>query len=217
MNKGMYKENTYDLLHNNREDGIELLYERYGKKLYSYGLKSWNMNEDDCWEMVYQTLYKVLEKVEAYAFESEKKFGSFVFTVFCNLLRRHYRDTKRISEHLSFSNFNESLFDASRGDGSLATERNVQTRITAMSMENYRDENVVESPLMLALDEVLDELEAWQRILVLQRAQNRPYNEIAEFVDKPANQLKVYYSRIMKKVEKKLTEKVNGIKQEVNG
>ena len=213
----MYKENTYDLLQQHREGGIELLYERYGKKLYSYGLKSWKLNEDDCWEMVYQTLYKVLEKVEGYAFESEKKFGSFVFTVFCNLLRRHYRDSKRISEHLSFSNFDESLFDASRGEGGLATERKVQTRITEMSMESYREQNGSANPLMTALEEVLDELEPWQRILVLQRAQNRPYNEIAEFVDRPANQLKVYYSRIMKKVEKKLSERVNGIKQEVNG
>ncbi|MCB9235193.1 MAG: sigma-70 family RNA polymerase sigma factor [Bacteroidia bacterium] len=217
MNKGMYNETTYDLLRNNQEGGIELLYERYGSRLYSYGLKSWNLSEDDCWEMVYQTLYKVLEKIGGYEFESEKKFGSFIFTVFCNFLRRLYRDSQRISEHLSFANYDESRFDLSRGEGGLATERQVQSRITEISMDSYQEESAVENPLMTVLEEVLDELEPWQRILVLQRAQNRPYTEIADFVDRPANQLKVYYSRIMKLVEKRMHERVQDIKQEVNG
>ncbi|MCI5056284.1 MAG: hypothetical protein MRY83_09255, partial [Flavobacteriales bacterium] len=46
----------------------------------------------------------------------------------------------------------------------------------------------------------MEKLEEWQRTLLLMRAQSYTYEEIAPYVDKPANQLKVYYMRLKKRI-----------------
>ena len=44
------------------------------------------LNEDESWELVYDTLSQVIKTYKNYTFESEKNFKSFVFTIFCNKL-----------------------------------------------------------------------------------------------------------------------------------
>ncbi|MBK6985309.1 MAG: hypothetical protein IPH32_11365 [Bacteroidetes bacterium] len=58
---------------------------------------------------------------------------------------------------------------------------------------------------LIILQQELEKLEDWQRILLLMRGQDMPYSKISEFVKKPENQLKVYYARL----KKQLTENVN--------
>ncbi len=211
MSKGPHRE-TYRIIRERREGGLELLYERYGKKLYSYGLASWSLSEDDAWEIVYATLYKVVEKINDYEFASESKFSSFIFTVFCNLLRRNYRDSKRRAEHLSFTNFNELLFEESHRDASLGTERRVQEKLIDLAVSSYH-ESAQDNRYLKCLEEALEEMEDWQRILLLQRCQNMPYTQIAEFIDKPAGQLKVYHQRAREKLVKIFYDKVNALNQ----
>ena len=62
----------------------------------------------------------------------------------------------------------------------------------------------VESTKMKALNEVLEELEDWQRMLLLMRSDGQAYSDIAKFIDKPENQLKVYYQRLKEQLAKKL-------------
>jgi RNA polymerase sigma factor (sigma-70 family) len=193
-------ETTYELVRTQPEQGVELLYRKYGRKLYHYAIQSWKMNEDHAWEMVYQSLYKTVEKIHDYVFRTEKEFSSFLFTVFCNLLRRHYRDTRTREESLKLENFSESLFDESKVNPALHTERNVQDKLVERSMDEFREESAV-SPLMKALEEGLAKLEEWERMLLLLRSQNLPYNEISVYLNKPADQLKVYYHRCRKKLE----------------
>ena len=207
---------TYELLRRNREKGIELLYERYGKKLYSYGCKSWNLNEDQSWEMTYKTLYKTLEKFEEYEFSTEKKFGSFLFTIFCNDLRRNYRDSKKREEKLSFTTFNEQLFEESHGNLSLGAERQVQDKITKSSVEEFRQDETTRNPLMDELEDCLEQLEDWERILILLRVQNMPYTEISNYVNKPANQLKVYHQRARKKLQRLVETRTSKLKSQAS-
>ena len=207
---------TYELLRRNREKGIELLYERYGKKLYSYGCKSWNLNEDQSWEMTYKTLYKTLEKFEEYEFSTEKKFGSFLFTIFCNDLRRNYRDSKKREEKLSFTTFNEQLFEESHSNLSLGAERQVQDKITKSSVEEFRQDETTRNPLMDELEDCLEQLEDWERILILLRVQNMPYTEISNYVNKPANQLKVYHQRARKKLQRLVETRTNKLKNQAS-
>lgn len=191
---------TYELVRNAPGQGVDLLYRRYGRKLYHYAVQSWKLNEDSAWEMVYQALYKTVDKIFDYTFKSEKEFSSLLFTVFCNLLRRHYRDTRTRAESLSLENFSESLFDESKVNPALHTERRVQESIVERSVEEYRAEPGT-SPLMQSLEEALGKLEDWERMLLLLRSQNLPYSEIAVYLNKPADQLKVYYHRCRKKLE----------------
>lgn len=184
------------------------MYERYGRKLYNYGMANWKLTEDEAWELVYQTLYKVVETIDRYEFDSEAKFGAFLFKIFINYLRNHYRDTKRIKDQLDFVNFNESQYDDY--ENSSGIDREVKKRVAEQSMaeEKQQDQPEEQSIPMTLLRAELDQLEDWQRMLLLMRSQNMPYTEIAKHVNKPETQLKVYYQRLKDRIMKKLSPKL---------
>jgi RNA polymerase sigma factor (sigma-70 family) len=205
---------TYEILRHKREAAVDVIYERYGKKLYSYAVSSWRLDEDTSWEIVYETLYKAIEKIDNYEFSSEKKFGSFLFTIFCNNLRRHYRDTRKREERLSFAPFNEQNFEASKSDPELRTERQVQEKMVAASLDAYNEPEAGEDSLMQIMEACLAKMQDWERILLLLRSQDMPYGDIARYVSKPADQLKVYYQRARKKLEKLIEEALTTISQE---
>jgi RNA polymerase sigma-70 factor (ECF subfamily) len=174
---------TFEIKVPDRNAFIALVYERYGKKLYSYAIVTWKLNEDAAWELVYKTVYKVGESYERYTFASEEKFASFVFKIFINYLRNHYRDNKTKPQEINLdnnTNFNE---------------------------DPAPEENRPLSAKMKALNEVLDELEDWQRMLLLMRSEGRSYDEISGYVDKPEDQLKVYYQRLKALITKKINER----------
>lgn len=177
---------TYQLTHLSKKEFIAELYNRYGKKLYAYAVRSWKLGEDDAWDMVYKTLYKVIDSYRQYTFESEEKFGAFVFRIFVNYLRNLYRDNKRVAEEFR-------LVDVD--DQSLA------------NMPDPSGNKSPDHPALKALNDVLQELEEWQKILLLMRSEGRPYSEIAKYVDRPEEQLKVYYQRLKEQISKKLHER----------
>lgn len=177
---------TYKLITQKNKDSIALLYERYGKKLYGYAIHSWKMDEDDAWNLVYKTLYRILDTAAGYSFESESKFSSFIFKVFINNLRQHYRETKKAREKIEIVS----------GEPELHGETIV---------EELPEDNSVRMNLLKA---ELDKLEDWERMLLLMRSQDMPYSEIAKFVHKPEDQLKVYYSRLKAALIKRINEKL---------
>lgn len=156
--------------------------------------------------MVYQALLKTISNVNKYQFDSEKKFGSFIFTVFCNLIRRYYRDKKRNSERIQFLSFDEALYDEAKETPNLKTEREVQRKLVEEFICTYWNESSDSNLYLNCLERALNQLEDWEKILLLQRAQNVPYSEIAHFVDKPVGQLKVYHQRTRKKLLKYFAE-----------
>ncbi|MEM7035954.1 MAG: sigma-70 family RNA polymerase sigma factor [Bacteroidota bacterium] len=205
---------TYTLLREQREKAVEVIYDRYGKKLFSYAVSSWNMDEDTSWELVYETLYKAIAKIDSYEFASEKKFGSFLFTIFCNNLRRHYRDKKKREERLSFSTFNELNFEASKSNPEMAAERKVQEKMVKASVEAYQEPDSGNDTMMQIMEDCLAKMQDWERVLLLLRSQDMPYTEIARYVSKPADQLKVYHQRAKKKLEKLIEYELTSISQD---
>jgi RNA polymerase sigma factor (sigma-70 family) len=164
-------------------DPVGLLYERYGKKLYGYAVSKWKVSEDDAWELVYKTLYKVITVIDKYTFEDEQKFTGFLFKVFINYLRNHYRDHKKDIQTTELMEKHEKM----SSDRSAGNEERV-------------------SPLMACLQKALALLDDWQRVLLLMRAQDHPYEAIAPYVDRPASQLKVYHLRLKKVVSDRTNE-----------
>jgi DNA-directed RNA polymerase specialized sigma24 family protein len=163
------------------KEAITLLYNTYGKKLYGFAVGKWNVNEDEAWDLVYKTLYKIISVIDRYTFENESKFNGFVYTSFINNLRNHYQASKKIPQ----------LVELEEKHGSVSEEK-----------ENVPKEM---SAHMKCLKMVLAQFEDWKRILMLMKAQNFSYEEIATYVQKPADQLKVYYMR----AKQVLVEKVN--------
>lgn len=164
---------------------VSLLYNRYGKKLYGYAVSKWHVGEDEAWEIIYKTLYKVIDVIDRYSFENESKFNGFVFQVFINNLRNHYQATK---------NKTIETVELEEKHGSEIQEK-----------EGHQDEQASANPYMNCLKKAMEQLEDWKRILLLMKAQNFSYVEIAQYVDKPEEQLKVYYLR----AKQVLTDKIN--------
>jgi RNA polymerase sigma factor (sigma-70 family) len=178
----LFKE-TYIIIGKQNKKGLEIFYKRYGKKLYAYAVKNWNTDEDTAWELIYKTYNKISEKIENCSFESEEKFSSFVMLSFLNNLRNYYRDNQKQIKTVSEDHIN----------------------INNLYEETEENENS-ESSQMIALKLELEKLEDWERMLLLLKAQQMPYSEIAKYVDKPENQLKVYYARLKKKITENITK-----------
>lgn len=170
---------TYSLLNNN--EVIKSLYELYAKKLLAYTCKNYTIDKDDAWAIVYKTIYKIADVGSHYTFENEQKKSAFIFKTHINFLRNYFRDNK------SFEKNNREV--------------ELHENFTDKEQETNPTQNL---PLTI-LQQELEKLEDWQRILLLMRGQDMPYNKISEFVKKPENQLKVYYARL----KKQLTDNVN--------
>lgn len=183
---------TYILLAGDRETAVKTLYERYGKKLVAFAIGRWQVDEDAAWELAYKTLFRIAETYSAYRFASEEKFAAFVFTTFINYLRNHYRDNRKVA------NVTVSLEEA---------------RLPAAP----ETEEATVAPQMQLLQQALDGLKDWERMLLLLRSQEVPYAEIARLTGKPEDQLKVYYMRLKKKLATQLNEQLTALHNEKHG
>jgi len=178
----MQKE-TYILIKNKKRKSLDVFYERYGKKLLGYAVKNWQLDQDAAWDLIYKTFYSIIDNIDKYTFESEQKFSSFVLRAFLNNLRNYYRDKRKEVE--------------------ISSKENLE----AFS-NNIDEEESTETEQMKLLKIELSKLEDWQRMLLLLRAQRMPYSEIAKYIDKPQDQLKVYYSRLKERISKLLHQEM---------
>jgi DNA-directed RNA polymerase specialized sigma24 family protein len=126
---------------------------------------------------------------DRYTFQDEGKFIAFLFKIFINYLRNHYRDTK--------------------AKGIATTELLEKHEKLSSDRKETEEENESSSPLMRCLQKVLALLEDWQRILLLMRAQDHAYEDISKYVARPGDQLKVYHMRLKKVVTEKTNDCVN--------
>ncbi|MCD6066037.1 MAG: hypothetical protein K0S33_863 [Bacteroidetes bacterium] len=167
------------------KQGAEWLYQNYGHKLVGYSVNVYNISEDAGWDLVYKTIYKMLEVVVDHEFENEQKLGGFMFRTFVNYLKNHLRDEKTRTGGAVIISIEDSKRDFANkgGDG----PGNMRMRL---------------------LKAELDKLEGWQRILLLMHSQGSSYAEIAKFVNKPEGQLKVYYQRLKNRLAETLQEKL---------
>ena len=177
----------YQVLKTDREKGIKLLYDLYSKKLLSYSSFNWKTEHDVAWDIIYKTIYKVADVIHKYEFENEEKFASFIFKIFINYLRNHVRDSKTAAQGITEIPLSDHII-------------NNYTRSSKKTLPTQ--------PLKI-LQEELEKLEDWQRILLLMRSQNMPYSEISKFTNKSEDQLKVYYGRLKKELSKNINEQLS--------
>lgn len=165
---------TYPYYNEEKNKAVKELYETYAKKLFAYTHKNYSISEDDTWTVVYKTIYKMAEVKDKYTFENESKRSGFLFRMHINFLKNYFRDNKSFENTLHEVELNDNIAGKEEPNAS------------------------PESHQMRILKSKLDQLEEWQRILLLLRGQGVPYSEITQFVNKPEDQLKVYYARLKK-------------------
>lgn len=178
-----------------------MLYERYALPLYNYAIQSWYIDEDGAWDIIYKVLFKITEHIANYQFKSETKFKNLLYTTFNNELINYYRKTKKYEERLKLLQLDKLDF------------KDTETS-PVKELKDFWEEQETKNPVLDILNQLLDELDDWERILVVQHANGMSYQEIAEFVDKPEEQLKVYYKRIKEKLSKELKKKLESLENE---
>ncbi len=162
------------------KERIEWLFNNFSAGLNRYAIAQWQVEEDARWDLIYQTIYKVAVVLPTKEIADIKHIQSLLFRTFINLLKNYLRDKKR------------------KLNGLEKVELKDENTSAVEDIENSI------SPQLKRLNEVLDTLEDWERILLLMRAQEVSYKTISNYVNKPEQQLKVYYSRLKKKVEQQL-------------
>lgn len=170
-----------------KEKRLELLFEAFGDALIGYGHKQWKIPKDACWDLIYTSLYKVESVMDTHQFESAEKFNGFVFRIFINNMKNFLRD------------------EETRTKGTREVE--LEEDKVGNSEESYEQEREE----VTLLNEILDDLEDWQRILMLMRAQDYSYAEIAKYTQKSEKNLKVYYGRLKKQIAKKMEFKLQKV------
>lgn len=180
-------ETLKDIIHD-KDRFVKWLYERYAKKLLAYTLKTYLPDEDDAWSVVYKTLYRIAEVAAKHEFENEFKFNGFIFRTHINYLRNFLRDNKN--------------FEA----------RHQEIELNEHHAAEQQEEQAAQSIPLQVLQQELDKLEDWQRILLLMRGQDVPYSKISDFVDKPEQHLKTYYARLKKQLHDAVNEQLQLIK-----
>lgn len=190
--------------------GCRHLMEAYQDRLLSEAVHVFHVPASDAEELVSDVLMAVVEAIESFEFKkSDADFHFWVLTIFKNRVRDFVRRqalTKGLMERFDESAFeNEETFST--------TEKEVVNAIVRSYQDSLRDgvadpENIQvgANHVLDKVAEVLDAMEAWERVLLRCRALDVPYEEIAYYTGKPVKQLKVYHKRVKEKFVKLLVK-----------
>lgn len=176
---------------------MKMLYESYGKYFYSYCINKWDCDEEVAWDIVYRTLETLVFKLDRYEFSSQGKFDAFLYRVLMNYIRQQYRSARRRHEIvLEVIDFNEEQLP-----------KEIDQQITEDAFRLYYEEEKMDNPLVLMLNDALAEMDQEDREILLLRAQNYSYEEIGKLIGLDDPNLKVKYHRAKKKLIQLITEK----------
>ena len=183
--------------------GWENLYLQYGQKFYGFAVTKWRFNEDEAWNIVYQTLETIILKITEYRIESQAHFDNLVFKIFTNFLRQEYRRLKKITEEfhiLSYAEMEIAVDEAGNEDN----EKDLKIPFDREFFSEYFENDETENPQLTELKKALNKLDAFEKDLLLLRANNFSYDEIAKMLKTDNNQLKVKHHRAKNKLIKLL-------------
>ncbi|SDW16932.1 RNA polymerase sigma-70 factor, ECF subfamily [Hydrobacter penzbergensis] len=181
--------------------GWETLYLLYGKKFYGFAVDNWKFNEDEAWEIVYQTLQTIILKIGEYEIQSQRHFDNLIFKIFINFLRQQYRKNKTISQDFKVLSFSEMEMNSEDDDLNVDELKNPFSKEFFL---DYTDSEETENPKLKELQLALSKLEPVEKDLLLLKANGFSYEQIADMLKIENNQLKVKHHRAKKKLIKLL-------------
>jgi RNA polymerase sigma factor (sigma-70 family) len=186
----IYKD-ILQLIENKDPKGLEELYQAYGSRFYAYAVQRWHLSEDEAWDVVYKTLETLVLKLSNYEFQSQALFEGFLFKVLVNYLRQQFRSKRSSHEaEIDFVDLNNEA----------EMPYQINKQISKAAFSDYYKTESVENPALLSLNEALNKLDGNEKDILLLRAQNYSYDEIANFLGIDNNQLKVKHHRAKQKL-----------------
>lgn len=189
----MNYQDIIELLKNKNQDALEALYQKYAAKFYSYAITKWHLDEDEAWDVIYKTLETLVLKLPDYNFASQQLFDAFLYKVFTNFIRQRFREKRgKLKSSVEFVDID--------------AEFNVSKQINQQAFIGYYQSDAVENPQLELLNTALESLDPQDRDILLLKAQNYTYEEIAELLKIENEHLKVKHHRAKTKLIKILTE-----------
>ena len=175
--------------------GIEALYMQYSKQFRGYVMTQWKFDEDSAWEVIYQTLEALVLKLPSYTFNSQAEFDRLVFKFFLNFVRQHYRkyQSKREIQWVSLND--------SQGSNNFEFDEK-DNHIFIDTVNEFYNSDEVMNPNLEKLDKCLEQLNSIDKELLLLRAREYTYEQIAKMLEIENNQLNVKYLRAKQKLIK---------------
>lgn len=181
--------------------GWENLYLIYGKKFYGFAIDNWKFNDDEAWEIVYQTLQTIILKINEYEVQSQLHFDNLVFKIFINYLRQQYRKNKVAAKDFKFISFSDiELNEDDEFDKEQVNE--FYNPFTEDFFQDYLENEEPQNPKLKQLQLALSKLDPIERDLLLLKANNYTYSQIAGMLHIEDNQLKVRHHRAKGKLIK---------------
>lgn len=192
-----------ELIKSKDPKGYEALYLLYANKFFGYAVDKWLFSEDDAMNVVYQTLETLVLKISNYEFESKAHFENFIYKVFTNFLRQQFRQNRKKQQEISFATLPEIELDS---QGESHDFSKIESSFSVDAFDEYYQTEASDNPKLILLEMALEKLDKSDKEILLLRAQNFSYDEIAAMLGIENNQLKVKHHRAKSRLLKILEQ-----------
>ena len=190
------------IIHELRKDsnsGCSLLVNKYQDFLYDWGLKYYSeVDPRTLLELIDDTFLKVIENIGSFEPKGETAFRNWIFLILKNLIRDTKRTEKRRSKHITFCSLDEDPLDDENGLSA------IQIELNRLIYRDYLNPEPFEHPLAKGVNEFIDGLDENNKTILLGCAVGYTHREIAEWTGIPESHIRVYNSRLKKKLEENL-------------
>lgn len=178
---------------------LEVLYEQYARKWYGLAVTKWSLDQDAAWEVIYKTLDVLIQKMVKTDFESQAHFDNYLFKVFTNNLRQLYRERSR--QHSYYKEV-PLFYEPKNQDSHEDLPEGEAINLPDFALPELIADDANEHTLLVQLQDALEQLDESDRDVLLLRAQNFSYEDIARLLQIENNQLKVKYFRAKQRLIK---------------
>jgi len=154
-----------------------------------YGLaKGFNLPEYECKEVVNEALYKIISKIDKFDITSNARFSTWIYRIAANTIKDKIKSKNRFKEIVA----SEEIIElGSAGDVHSITESH--------DGETPRDKIQILANDILA--KALDKLPEQSRTVLLERAYEQPFKNIAALLSKKEGTVKVAHMRAIEKLK----------------
>ena len=185
-------------------NGCRHLVDLFQALLTGEGTNVFHIPLEDAEELVSDTLLAVVKNISKFQFrKGEGDFHCWVSAIFRNKVRDFIR--RKASEGGFLLQFeesaleNESEYTKTEHQVVVAIVRAYEDAIRSAAVEKVCPGCDEGAAKLRVIEETLEKMEAWERVLLRCRALDISFEEIAEYTGKPVAQLKVYHGRVKKK------------------
>jgi len=186
-----------------RNIAIRRLVNKYQDHLYSQAMR-WLKDPDWALTVVNDTFLTVIDKIHLFNLQRYGNgFRAWILQILINKCHDTHRKNERKEDKAQFVPFDESRFEHPEDrltDGDIAVRRKIVEDY--LSSENENRENP--DPMIQEITQFIASLPERDRIIIVGCALGLAHSEVAEYAGIKGNQVKVYYHRLKRKLEKRL-------------